>query len=42
MTGFFSRDRLINGPWQAFERAIARLLIHKGWEVAEVIGGSGD
>jgi superfamily II DNA or RNA helicase len=42
MSGFFSRERLINGPWQAFERAIARLLIVQGWDVVELVGGSGD
>ena len=42
MSGFFSKDRLIYGPWQAFERAISRHLLHKGWNIAEVVGGSGD
>jgi len=42
MSGFFSKERLINGPWQAFERAIARLLIVQGWDVVELVGGSGD
>ena len=40
--GFLSIDRLAKGPWQAFERAIARLLAHRGWELQEVVGGSGD
>ncbi len=42
MEGFFTKDRLINGPWQAFERAIARHLLHAGWDLAEIVGGTGD
>ncbi len=40
--GFLSNERLSKGPWQAFERAIARLLSHSGWEISELVGGSGD
>lgn len=40
--GFLSTERLSRGPWQAFERAIARLLSHSGWEINELVGGSGD
>jgi superfamily II DNA or RNA helicase len=40
--GFLSTERLSKGPWQAFERAIARLLAHSGWEINELVGGSGD
>ena len=40
--GFLSFERLTKGPWQAFERALARLLAHKGWEVYDVVGGAGD
>lgn len=40
--GFLGRERLFNGPWSAFERAIARLLVHKGWKHVAIIGGSGD
>ena len=40
--GFLSTERLSKGPWQAFERAIARLLAHAGWEINEVVGGVGD
>lgn len=40
--GFLSTERLAKGPWQAFERGIARLLSHIGWELNEVVGGSGD
>lgn len=41
-TGFLSSERLSKGPWQAFERGIARLLAHSGWEINELVGGSGD
>lgn len=40
--GFLSTERLSKGPWQAFERSIARLLAHSGWEINELVGGSGD
>jgi len=40
--GFLSTERLAKGPWQAFERRIARLLAHSGWEINELVGGSGD
>lgn len=40
--GFLSTERLSRGPWQAFERAIARFLGHAGWELNELVGGSGD
>jgi superfamily II DNA or RNA helicase len=40
--GFLSSERLSKGPWQAFERGIARLLSHSGWELNELVGGSGD
>lgn len=40
--GFLATERLSRGPWQAFERAIARLLLHSGWEINEVVGGAGD
>ncbi|NCI48483.1 DEAD/DEAH box helicase family protein [Sediminibacterium roseum] len=41
-TGFLGIDRLTKGPWQAFERGIARLLAHRGWDSYDVVGGSGD
>jgi superfamily II DNA or RNA helicase len=31
-----------HGPWDYFEKAIARFLIHKGWENVEHVGGTGD
>jgi superfamily II DNA or RNA helicase len=40
--GFLGIERLTKGPWQAFERGIARLLAHKGWDAYDVVGGSGD
>jgi superfamily II DNA or RNA helicase len=40
--GFLSTERLSKGTWQAFERGIARLLAHSGWEMNELVGGSGD
>lgn len=40
--GFLSTERLSKGPWQAFERAIARLLAHSGWELNELVGGTAD
>lgn len=40
--GFLSTERLSRGGWQAFERAVARLLSHSGWEINEVVGGRGD
>lgn len=40
--GFLSTERLSRGGWQAFERAIARLLAHSGWEINELVGGAGD
>lgn len=40
--GFLGIERLTKGPWQAFERGIARLLAHRGWDSFDVVGGSGD
>lgn len=40
--GFLSDTRLLLGPWQAFERDVARLLIANGFEDVRLIGGSGD
>jgi superfamily II DNA or RNA helicase len=40
--GFLSTERLSKGTWQAFERAVARLLAHSGWEINELVGGTGD
>jgi len=40
--GFLDRERLLHGPWQAFERDIARLLILNGFSNVRVVGGPGD
>ena len=42
MAGFICEERLTYGPWQAFERAIARLIQHAGFSNVALVGGSGD
>ena len=42
MPGFLGIERLTLGPWQAFERAFQRLLIHAGWSDVMLVGGTGD
>lgn len=42
METFLDTRRLLNGPWQAFERDVARLLVANGFEDVRVVGGSGD
>lgn len=43
MAGTFLDDRrLLKGPWQAFERDVARLLIGAGFDDVRIVGGSGD
>jgi predicted helicase len=39
---FIDREIISNCGWQAFERLIARLLIHQGFKGVRVVGGSGD
>ena len=39
---FLDAQRLLRGPWQAFERDVARLLVCNGFEDVRLIGGSGD
>lgn len=39
---FLDEQRLIKGPWQAFERDVARLMIMNAFEDVRLIGGSGD
>lgn len=39
---FLTRDRIYNGPWQAFERDVARLLLHNYFFDVRVVGRSGD
>ena len=43
MNGTFLTDqRFMRGPWQAFERDIARLLLGAGFDDVRVVGGTGD
>ena len=42
MPGFLGIERISQGPWQALERAIQRLLIHAGFDDVRLVGGSGD
>jgi superfamily II DNA or RNA helicase len=39
---FIGESRLLNGPWQAFERDTARLLLQLGFDDVRIVGGSGD
>jgi superfamily II DNA or RNA helicase len=39
---FLNTQRLLRGPWQAFERDVARLLVCNGFDDVRLIGGSGD
>jgi len=39
---FLDEDRLLRGPWQAFERDVARLLMHKGFADVRLVGGPND
>jgi superfamily II DNA or RNA helicase/Holliday junction resolvase len=40
--GFLDERRLLRGPWQAFERDIARLLVANGYDDVRIVAGSGD
>jgi len=42
MSGFLEIERLSQGPWQALERGVQRLLLHMGFEDVRLVGGSGD
>ncbi len=43
MSGFFLDERrLLEGPWQAFERDVARALMFAGFRDVRIVGGSGD
>lgn len=42
MATFLGIERLVHGPWQAFERALARLVEHAGFADVEIVGGPGD
>jgi superfamily II DNA or RNA helicase len=39
---FMSSDRLLEGPWQAFERDVARLYVQNNFLNVQIVGGSGD
>ena len=39
---FFTDDIVSGRNWRGFERAVARLMTHLGWEDVSVIGGSND
>lgn len=39
---FLNTRRLLNGPWQAFERDVARLLFANGFEDVRIVGRSHD
>lgn len=40
--GFLNKARLLKGPWQAFERDIARLMLNNGFDDVRLVGGTGD
>lgn len=42
MAHFLSIERLTYGPWAAFERAVARLIVHAGFKDVQIVGGTGD
>ena len=42
MPGFLGIERISQGPWQALERAIQRLLVHSGFDDVRLVGGAGD
>lgn len=39
---FIGETRLLHGPWQAFERDVARLLMHLGFQDVRLVGRAGD
>ena len=39
---FLDERRLLRGPWQAFERDVARLLLVNGFDDVRIVGGKGD
>ena len=41
-TLFFGKTRFLKGPWQAFERDVARLFLQNGFDDVRLIGGTGD
>ena len=41
-TQFLGKTRLLKGPWQAFERDVARLFLQNGFSDVRLIGRAGD
>ena len=41
-TGFLDERRLLDGPWQAIERDVGRLMLMHGFDDVRIVGGSGD
>ena len=41
-TLFLGKTRLLKGPWQAFERDVARLFLQNGFNDVRLVGGTGD
>lgn len=39
---FLDERRLLDGPWSAFERDVARLLLFTGFQDVRLVGGTGD
>lgn len=39
---FLGTTRLLRGPWQAFERDVARLFLQNGFTEVRIVGGTGD
>ncbi|MFL5356181.1 DEAD/DEAH box helicase family protein [Archangium sp.] len=39
---FLNEKRLLDGPWQALERDVARLMVANGFDDVRIVGGSGD
>jgi len=39
---FLDERRLLHGPWQAFERDLARLILANGFDDVRIVGGTGD
>ena len=39
---FLDERRLLHGPWRAFERDVARLLLANGFDDVRIVGGTGD
>lgn len=42
LSNFLDEHRLLRGPWQALERDVARLLLHRGFSDVRIVGGRGD